>query len=146
MKTRFALIVGAIVIAAAYVVISFTGTSVNSSGQFSRLEDGTILYTHQLTNLTWHPIRYSIAADPDSPVATTLIRWDSSDPEHTVTRMASESGSSPWSVTVNVPGRQEASIEVVFELSETLASPGLTATRDSGGTYPAVKVLLSVEK
>ena len=83
MKTRYALIIGAVVIVAAYVVMSFMGVSVDSSGQFSRLDDGQMLYTHHLTNLTWHPIRYTVAADPGSQVQTTLVRWDSSDPENT---------------------------------------------------------------
>jgi len=145
MKNRIALIVGAVVILAAFAVISFTNTSVNSSGQFSLLEDGTVQYTHHLDNLTWHPIRYTVAADPNSQVQTTLVRWDSSNPEHTVTRTESGNGDSPWSVTVDVPGGKTASIEVVFQMSEPLTSPGLSAKRDSGGVYPSVKMLVRVD-
>jgi len=146
MKTRYALIIGAVVIVAAYVVMSFMGVSVDSSGQFSRLDDGQMLYTHHLTNLTWHPIRYTVAADPGSQVQTTLVRWDSSDPENTVAKMESGSGSSPWSVTLDVPAHQEASIKVIFQLAEPLPSASPSAKSEFGGLYPGVKVLLSVNK
>jgi hypothetical protein len=60
--------------------------------------------------------------------------------------MEPSADAAPWSVSVSVPGHEDASIEVTFKTNEEIASPGLAARSDFGGIYPSVKVLLRVDK
>ncbi len=146
MRFRPVVVVVAVLIIIAAVLASWTSASYSATGKFSVLPDGSIVYTHTFTNETWHPMRYVIAADPQSPVKTVLIKSDSSEPERTVTRMEPGTDSSAWSVTLNVPGRQQASIEVTLQTVEPLTSPGLTATTSTTRVYPSFTAFISVNK
>lgn len=125
---------------------SWLSISVDSAGQFAVLSDGTIRYTHQLTNHTWHPLRYVVSADPASPVRMVLVTGTSSIPDKTVTSIQPSESDSPWQVAVSVPGKQQASIQVDFKLAEPLDRPSPMASTDMGGINPTVNVLLRVDR
>lgn len=150
MKLATTIVVVALIVVLGIAFVSWMNTTVSASGQFEMLPDGNIRYTHTLTNETWHPVRYIIAADPESQVKTILVQASSSDPDKTVTRTDKGTGKSPWSVELLVPGHQEASIDVTFKLEGTLEGspsyPGLTATPNTRGIYPSYEVLLNVSK
>ncbi|HHW26823.1 MAG TPA: hypothetical protein GXX23_05740 [Firmicutes bacterium] len=140
------IIVAAVIVVLGTVYVSWTSKSYSATGQFERLADGSIRYTHSLTNETWHPMRYIVAADPESQVKTVLVHAESSDPDKTVVRMEQGTGNRPWSVALVVPGHQQASIDVTFKLEESVSSPGLSADSNTRGIYPTFEILLNVNK
>lgn len=146
MKRRLGIMIAVLVLAVVALATSWIGISVDSTGHFSTLSDGTLCYTHRLVNRTWHPIRYVVAADPASPVGLTPVKAVSSLPEKAVTRTQPSETGSPWSATVVVPGHQEATFEVTFRPAESASAVTPVADSDMGGIYPTVTIYLSLER